>query len=369
MWSCKGRLRPAAIIALGLLSLIACSCSNVFPEGPQLLEVRPAWKWRHETKSIQITGKRLYAWVQANFDDQDKAKTLLPTVKMGTRKLKVTRLSQELLDVVVPNDLPAGWFDLTVSTRGGRSTLVSAFEVCAVDRDGGPDASLDGGPDLPWSDLSPSDLPLPDVPPPPPICTSTDPTLEACFRFEGNLADESSNNLGATASNVSYTTGVAGKAVATSASSSISVKHNVALNLVQATLEVWVRPDVIPTTGRVAVFDKSTEYGVFIYAGGVASCRLGTSSSSINLTAANSVSKQTWTHLACTYDGVTGRLFVNGTLQATGSGGSLVHSSSQLRIGEDSPSGGDQLLGRIDNLRIWNKARSSQQICKAAGTC
>ena len=115
-----------------------------------LHEIRPAWKWKHETRSVQIIGERLYARVQANFDDQDKVQTFLPTVRLGTSKLVLDRCEKDRLLARVPSDLPVGWFDVTViGARERQSTLKRAFEVRAVGRDGGLDAWFDASGDLP----------------------------------------------------------------------------------------------------------------------------------------------------------------------------------------------------------------------------
>jgi hypothetical protein len=70
----------------------------------------------------------------------------------------------------------------------------------------------------------------------------------------------------------------------------------------------------------------------------------------------------TWTHIAATYDGATLRLFVNGTQVGTRAlSGSIVISGNPLRIGGNSI-WGEYFSGRVDDVRIYNRAISTAQI-------
>lgn len=69
-----------------------------------------------------------------------------------------------------------------------------------------------------------------------------------------------------------------------------------------------------------------------------------------------------WTHVAVTFDGATRRHYINGELAASfAEAGPLNTSNSPMRIGSDvswqfSPT------GSIDEVRVWNVARSTSQI-------
>jgi glucose/arabinose dehydrogenase len=70
----------------------------------------------------------------------------------------------------------------------------------------------------------------------------------------------------------------------------------------------------------------------------------------------------TWTHLAATYDGTTLRLFVNGTeVGSRAVTGALVTSTGVLRMGGNSK-WGEYFQGRIDEMRIYNRALSGAEI-------
>ena len=70
----------------------------------------------------------------------------------------------------------------------------------------------------------------------------------------------------------------------------------------------------------------------------------------------------TWTHLAATYDEVTLRMYVNGAnVGSRAVSGSVVTSSSPLRIGGNSI-WGEYFAGRIDEVRIHNRALTQTEI-------
>jgi Concanavalin A-like lectin/glucanases superfamily/Putative esterase len=70
----------------------------------------------------------------------------------------------------------------------------------------------------------------------------------------------------------------------------------------------------------------------------------------------------TWTHLAATHDGTTLRLYINGAqVRSRGVSGSLLTSTGALRIGGNAV-WGEFFQGRIDEIRIYNRALSPSEI-------
>ena len=75
-----------------------------------------------------------------------------------------------------------------------------------------------------------------------------------------------------------------------------------------------------------------------------------------------------WQHIACTYDQQKLRIFYNGYERvSTAHTGSLqTNQPNGLCVGMNSPNG-DELAGLVDDVRIFSVARSSKEICTAAG--
>ena len=77
--------------------------------------------------------------------------------------------------------------------------------------------------------------------------------------------------------------------------------------------------------------------------------------------------KDVWTHLAGSYDGQQIKLYVNGALQATVSApGRIPQSDAPLLFGALSP-GQRTLLGQLEDIRIWRRALTAQEIATVAG--
>ncbi len=78
----------------------------------------------------------------------------------------------------------------------------------------------------------------------------------------------------------------------------------------------------------------------------------------------NFVTPNVWYHVACTYDGATEALYVNGVLQGTVAVGSTpLTSPADVLIGGRTASSPQQFFaGDIDEVRIWNYARTACQI-------
>ena len=71
----------------------------------------------------------------------------------------------------------------------------------------------------------------------------------------------------------------------------------------------------------------------------------------------------TWYHVAGTYDGSTAKLYVNGTLQTTeGSGSAISYGTSTTKIGRYAVSSPSYFSGLIDDVSIYNVAKSAVEV-------
>jgi Concanavalin A-like lectin/glucanases superfamily len=83
----------------------------------------------------------------------------------------------------------------------------------------------------------------------------------------------------------------------------------------------------------------------------------------------SSLPLNTWSHLAMTYDGSAIRLYVNAVLVASLGGvvGSMPNSTLPLDIGGNNV-WGEWFAGRIDEVRIYNRALSQSELQTAMNT-
>lgn len=137
------------------------------------------------------------------------------------------------------------------------------------------------------------------------------------------------------------------------------------------TLEFWVR---IPAGGGGRIAGKGSAYqgsGNCTFLCSVLSDRIfwGVATpdaySWANVSAAPvSIAPNVWHHIACTYDGVTLRVFVNGTAiyERDWDRGAMNVVTRPLRFGADQDDSTIHFHGDLDEVRLWNVARTAEQI-------
>jgi len=201
-----------------------------------------------------------------------------------------------------------------------------------------------------------------------PYCDPDDTSLVACYEFEGDANDGSSNMLDAQTANVTYATGRSGTAMVFGATSSAEVPDSPALDVAALTIEAWIKPSQAPASGlRMGIIDMEGRAGFFLQDSGQIRC---IASTSLQVTA--NIALDTWTHVACTYDPPTLTIYVDGmAFPSVGNGGPLATTSTTgISIAADNPAGsGSRLIGMIDQLRLMSRARTANEICVDAGTC
>ena len=209
--------------------------------------------------------------------------------------------------------------------------------------------------------------------PPPPSPSG----LVAAYSFrEGAgtvVTDASGNgNTGSLGSGVTWTAaGRFGSALAFNGASFVTIPAAASLNITTAmTLEAWVYP-----TGKlyrwnaVLVKEQPGEFLYALYSGSSSHRRpyvyFNTSSTSAGEHGASGTKWlpfNAWSHLAGTYDGASLKLYVNGQLvRSQAVSGPMATSTGPLRIGGNSI-WNQYFQGRIDEVRIYNRARSQSEI-------
>jgi hypothetical protein len=206
------------------------------------------------------------------------------------------------------------------------------------------------------------------------VTSAGQPGLVAAYAFDegagSTVTDLSGNsNAGTLSGGVAWTAqGRLGSALVFRGSGMVTVPHSASLALASGmTLEAWVYPTTVPTHWMTTVLKEQGDQPAYALFGGSPSGRPGARYTSASQTedAVNGpriMAAETWTHLATTFDGVTLRLYVNGTQVASRPGvGPIIGSTGALRIG-GGRLGRQGFRGRIDELRVYNRALSAAEI-------
>lgn len=291
--------------------------------------------------ALAITGQDPETYLVATDGHLALAADYVATI--GDAATTIVAADRDAVTVQLDRELPVGHYPLDLTARGDHWLVEDALEVVPVD----PlvDAPLGGG------------------------CDPTAPDLVACYPFEDSAIDVSAHHLdGHEAGNTAYQAGRIGQAIKLSGGQ-VTVDDAAILNLAQVSLEAWIRPTSLPTTGnRSGIIDSDGRFGMFLRPGGDLSC-----TASVAVTAAAAIPSGNWSHVACTYDGATLRMYVNGVqIDSTGGGEALSSGTQGLTLGANNPTNGnDRFQGALDDVRIYASVRTQAQLCVDAqrATC
>ncbi len=146
------------------------------------------------------------------------------------------------------------------------------------------------------------------------------------------------------------------------------------------TMTTWVFPTVIPGSSESLVVSYhldapvSFPYGLeafdYVHGTGEPSCYRTSGATEVDVAGTAVLPPNTWSFLACAYDGATLALYVDGvlanTLPATGaidaSGG-----QPALELGADDP-GDRSAISTLDDVRVYGRALSANEIVAAMTT-
>src|SRR5262245_52800076 len=201
--------------------------------------------------------------------------------------------------------------------------------------------------------------------------------LIAAYSFSegaGNvLHDVSGHGLTGTISGASWTTGRAGAGSALAfdgVNDWVTVPHSALLNFTTGmTLEAWVFPTRLSGTAKtIVVKERAGHPSVYALwaawsAGQTPTGKVFvTTGANQRLLAPAKLALNGWTHVATTFDGRMLRFFVNGVeVTSRPVTGTILASTGPLRIG-GSADFGEFFQGRIDDLRIYNRALTAAEV-------
>jgi hypothetical protein len=189
------------------------------------------------------------------------------------------------------------------------------------------------------------------------------------------LTDLSGNQLHGTIRGATWQSGRFGQSLAFDGVSNwVTIPANTLLNFTAAvTIEAWVYPTA-QAGWHTAVFKETpTGHTYALYSQGSEGDSVGpTGHMQVALDhqaqQAGPLPLGQWSHLATTYDGQSVRLFVNAVQVASvAASGPLEVSNGVLRIGGNSL-WGEHFSGRIDEVRIYNRALGAGELAADMGT-
>ncbi len=199
--------------------------------------------------------------------------------------------------------------------------------------------------------------------------------LVAAYGFEEGTgtttADASGNGLTGTITQATWTTaGKFGKALTFSGAkgSWVTVANAPALQLTTGmTISAWVKPTAaLPQWPSIVMKERTDELTYALYANSNTNqpnINYTSGGEEVNLNAGSAVPVNAWTYLTGTFDGTTLKFFVNGQLVGSkASTASIDTTTGVLRIGGDNVWDGEYFPGVIDEVRIYNRALSPQEI-------
>jgi hypothetical protein len=126
------------------------------------------------------------------------------------------------------------------------------------------------------------------------------------------------------------------------------------------TLEAWVFPTQLTGNWDDVIYKGDDNY--YLAADSTSGKPATRSTSAGALFGTGALTTNAWTHLAGTYDGTTLRLYVNGVqVSSRAQTGAIAVSTNPLQIGGDTLYG-QYFQGRIDEIRVYNRALSAAQI-------
>jgi hypothetical protein len=208
------------------------------------------------------------------------------------------------------------------------------------------------------------------TPPPPPPGG-----LVAAYGFEegtgATTADASGNGLTGAVSQATWTTGKFGKALQFSVDqheSWVTVPNAPALGLTTGmTVSAWVKPvQAVPQWPSIVIKERPGDLTYSLYANSSTdepNADYTSGGAEIGLNGGGTLPVGAWSHLAMTFDGAMLRLFVNGLpVASVASTGPIDVTTGVLRIGGNDVWWGQGFPGVIDEVRIYSRALSQQEI-------
>jgi hypothetical protein len=131
------------------------------------------------------------------------------------------------------------------------------------------------------------------------------------------------------------------------------------------TLEAWVKRVGIPTDAWESIITKGDAWGLLCYSNYLCfRTRDAVTLQDYDLFGAQPLGTSVWHHVAATYDGVSKRLYVDGSVAATAAySASLTTNAYPVWLGGNAEQPGTNYFqGELENVRIWSLARATNDL-------
>lgn len=196
--------------------------------------------------------------------------------------------------------------------------------------------------------------------------------LLAAYSFdegEGEVAHDATGHHDGSVEGASWTEGRFGNALSFDGETGcVAVPSGVDLQLGEAfTLEAWARPTIDTGYGPIFFKDADSFYSYSLWVGGLNAGHLEGYVADepwewSEVASSGALPAKTWSHVALTSDRATLRLYLNGELIDSASAKEVMESEGPLHIGCGVALGGPHFYGKIDEVRIYNRALSEGEI-------
>lgn len=183
------------------------------------------------------------------------------------------------------------------------------------------------------------------------------------------VTDTSGNGKNGTGTGLGWSTsGLHGRAgdFVSASNTEVDLGTSNDFNLGSVTLDAIVKFDSVAGAQRIvnrtSETADETQYSLQLESGkAVFTCIVGGYPNSVTATGTTTLQTGTWYRLRGSYDGTTARIFVNGTLEGTGtgSGGITSYTNARLQIGRKDQGGADQFDGLVHHAAIHSVGRSA----------
>jgi len=222
-------------------------------------------------------------------------------------------------------------------------------------------------------------------------CIEAPSSIISWWPGEGNADDIIGTNNGILVNGVTFTNGIVGEAFHFNGSNQdVQIPYSTSLEPTNVTVECWVKLDALASPVSVSpglqyiVFKQNSMSYDFegydleknrINGQDVFRFQVSSGGVQVPVNSTTTVLPGVWYHLAGTYDGTTVKLYVNGVLEGSATAGfPLNYGTEPVYFGTTGESFDGRLEGALDEVSIYNRALSSNQIAAiyqagSAGKC